>query len=73
MDDGVYRERGRERKRKGEGEKWLSARQNECMCTFHCSAEQKIITDGAPSSRDFPTAAMYGGGEHLKIETEGRG
>lgn len=34
------------------------ARQSEGMCTFHCSAEQKIITDGAPSSRDFPTAAM---------------
>lgn len=31
-------------------------RQSDCMCTFHCSAEQKIITDGAPSSRDFPAA-----------------
>lgn len=33
---------------------------SDCMCTFHCSAEQKIITDGAPSSRDFPAAAMGG-------------
>ncbi len=38
------------------------ARQSECMSTFDCSAEQKIITDGAPSSRDFPTAAMDGEG-----------
>lgn len=45
----------------GEGER-EGARQTECMCTFHCSAEQKIITDGAPSSRDFPTAAMDGEG-----------
>lgn len=37
-------------------------RQSECMCTFHCSAEQKIITDGAPSSRDFPTTVMDGEG-----------
>lgn len=35
-------------------------RQSECMCAFHCSAEQKIITDGPPSSRDFPSAAMHG-------------
>lgn len=41
---------------------WLS--RSECMCTFHCSAVQKIITDGAPSSRDFPAAAV--GGEEWK-------
>lgn len=41
------------------------------MCTFHRSAEQKIISDGAPSSRDFPAAATGGGGDgcvHLKME-----
>lgn len=48
MGDGVYRER--ERAVGG-------TRQSECIHTFHCSAEQKIITDGAPSSRDFLTAA----------------
>lgn len=45
-------------------------RQSECMCTFHCSAEQKIIPDGVTSSRDFPTTAVVGGvggaGESLK-------
>lgn len=34
--------------------------QTECLCTFYCSAEQKIITDGAPSSRGFPDAVMDG-------------
>lgn len=37
----------------------------ECVCTFHSSAEQKIITDGAPSSRDFPVAAIGWGGMSL--------
>lgn len=55
MDDGVYTERESQAGR---------ARQTECMCTFHCSAVQKIITDGAPSSRDFPAAAV--GGEEWK-------
>lgn len=32
------------------------------MCTFHCSAEQKISTDGAPSSRGFPDGVMDGDG-----------
>lgn len=49
---------------------WRRGRQSECMCTFHCSAEQKIIIDGAPSSRDFPNAAMDGWGA---MEIEGRG
>lgn len=49
----VYR--GREREDELERD-----RQSECMCTFHCSAEQKIITDGPPTSRDFPSAAMDG-------------
>lgn len=63
IDDGVYRERERERVSKRVREDQLGkARRRECMCTFHCSAEQKIITDGAPSSRDFPTAAMDGEG-----------
>ena len=52
-----FTERERESKRVRENQLG-KARQRECMCTFHCSAEQKIITDGAPSSRDFPTAAM---------------
>lgn len=50
MDDGVYRGEG--------GGRLGRARLSERMCTFQCSAEQKIITDGAPSSRDFPAAAM---------------
>lgn len=52
------------------------AGQAECMCAFHCSAVQKIITDGAPCSRDFPAAAV--GGEagrdvHLKMKREAAG
>lgn len=47
------RERERECGRAGWGE---LGRVSACV-PFHCSAEQKIITDGAPSSRDFPTAA----------------
>lgn len=37
----------------------------ECVCTFHSSAEQKIITDGALSSMDFPVAAIGWGGMSL--------
>lgn len=37
-------------------------RRSECMCTFHCSAEQKIIPDGVTSSRDFPNTAVVGEG-----------
>lgn len=46
---------------KGSEDELERDRQSECMCTFHCSAEQKIITDGAPSSRDFPSAALDSG------------
>lgn len=45
----------------------------ECVCTFHCSAEQKIITDGAPSSRDFPVAAIGWGGMSLCKGEAGNG
>lgn len=57
MDDGVFREREKERENE-----LGRARKSDCICTFHCSAEQKIITDGAPSSRDFPTVVVDGEG-----------
>lgn len=38
------------------------------MCTFRCSAEQKISTDGAPSSRGFPDGVMDGRIKGLEIE-----
>lgn len=36
------------------------------MCTFHCSAEQKIIIDRAASSRDFPAATAVGREESVE-------
>lgn len=41
------------------------------MCTFHCSAEQKIIPDGAPSSRGFPDAVMDGEGGWNQVSANG--
>lgn len=44
MDDGVDGEGG-------------ERQQSECVHSFHCSAEWKIKTEGASSSRGFPAPA----------------
>lgn len=58
---GLQREGGGRRRQRERA--WQSV----CMCTFHCSAKQKIITDGAPSSRVFPNAANDRGAEEVWV------